>query len=223
MARSRGPQLAIGCGPEGWVSSLGSYYKCTAQPMRCQLDVPAHIGTYRRVGQMPKIARTAGDGLSIPAVRLRQLVSSSSSKSVICNPAGASILEFKERQGVSVGGAMSFAPASTSRSVATLASATSKPTRILRLTSRPTSRSSINRFLGRIDDLKCRPTRVECHHTGTTLTFNEELLAQAKCVSVEADSGFEVICFYHETHLRNHGSRCLIFHLKAPIQLSGQP
>lgn len=84
-------------------------------------------------------------GRAAMAAATRQSVSASSSKSVICKPAGASSLELSERQGVSFGEAISSAPAATNWSVARFASVTSKATRILRLTSRPISSWSISR------------------------------------------------------------------------------
>lgn len=84
-------------------------------------------------------------------------VSSSSSKSVIWRPASASKRELSERHGVSIGGASNSAPAFTRLSVADCVSATSEPTRILLLTSRPTSILSINRRCRGVADRQQRP------------------------------------------------------------------
>ena len=71
---------------------------------------------------------------------------SSSWKRVIVRPAGASSREFRDLQGVTVGGASCRAPAAVRSSVRLLVSSTSNATRILGLARPPASTSSIRRF-----------------------------------------------------------------------------
>ena len=119
------------------------------------------------------------------------------------SPPGASSRELSDRHGVGVGGAMSVAPASVSRSVAAAASRTPNATRMWPATRRPTSTWSMCSACGTSDSSSVARPGVEDHDVPRAVVEGRELRQARACRGRTRTAVVVVLGRHHQPHLEH--------------------